>query len=153
MSLSQWANNGWLRPHETSPREIQDLLAIVARDLADAKGEISADWRFGIAYNAALKLCTILLHASGYRPEKTLQHYRTLHALPLILGPEWREDADYLDACRIKRNTVEYDRAGCATKKDAVELIEFTQELRDAVRAWLQANHIELLLPEDRQDG
>ena len=49
-------------------------------------GDISADWRFGIAYNAALKLCTILLYAEGYRPEKTLQHYRTIQALPLILG-------------------------------------------------------------------
>jgi len=35
-------------------------------------GNISADSQFGIAYNAALKLCTLLLHTSGYRPEKTL---------------------------------------------------------------------------------
>lgn len=149
MSLSQWANNGWLRPHQTSAKEVQDLLAIVKRDLADAEGDISADWRFGIAYNAALKLCAILLYASGYRPEKTLQHYRTLQALPLILGPERKADAEYLDACRIKRNTVEYDCAGGATKKDALELIEFTRELREAVMAWLQQNHVELLLPAD----
>jgi hypothetical protein len=37
-----------------------------------------------IAYNAALKLCTILLFASGWRPEKNLAHYRTLTALPLM---------------------------------------------------------------------
>ncbi len=151
MSLKQWANNGWLRPHTTSPKEIQDLLAIVKRDLADATGDISADWQFGIAYNAALKLCTVLMHASGYRPEKTLQHYRTLQALPLILGPERKADADYLDACRIKRNTVEYDYAGAATRKDAQELIEFCKELRKAVIAWLEREHIELTLPEDKQ--
>lgn len=75
MSLKQWADNKWLKPHQTSPQEIAGLLAIVERDLEDATGSISPDWRFGIAYNAALKLCTILLHASGYRPEKTLQHY------------------------------------------------------------------------------
>ena len=74
MSLSQWANNGWLRAHETSPKEVQDLL---------------------------------------------------------------------------KRNTVEYDYAGGAAKKDAQELIEFTRELRDAVMTWLQQNHVELLLPAD----
>ena len=151
MSLRQCASNGWLRPHETSPNEIQDLLAIVKRDLADATGDISADWQFGIAYNAALKLCTVLMHASGYRPEKTLQHYRTLQALPLILGAERKADADYLDACRIKRNTVEYDYAGAATRKDAKELIEFTLELREAVIAWLEREHIELTLPEDKQ--
>ena len=149
MSLQQWANNGWLKAHQTSPKEIQDLLKIVERDLSDAVVEdISADWRFGIAYNAALKLCTILIYVSGYRPEKALQHYRTLQALPLLLGPNRRADADYLDACRIKRNTVEYDYAGGATKKDADELIAFTQELRVDVRTWLHENHIELLLPD-----
>jgi len=147
MSLQQWANNGWLKPHRTSPREIQDLLEIVKRDLADADGDISADWRFGIAYNAALKLCTILMYASGYRPEKTLQHYRTLQALPLIIGPDRKADADYLDACRIKRNTVEYDRAGGATKNDADELIAFCLELREDVLKWVRANHVELLGP------
>ncbi|MGE0128757.1 MAG: hypothetical protein AB7U82_11815 [Blastocatellales bacterium] len=75
-------------------------MAIVARDLADAECDISADWRFGIAYNAALKLCTILLHASGYRPEKTLQHYRAIAALPEILGEQWKDEADYLETCR-----------------------------------------------------
>ena len=59
MSLRQWADNGWLRPHKTSAKEISDLLRIVERDLQDAAGSISADWQFGIAYNAALKLCTI----------------------------------------------------------------------------------------------
>ena len=88
MSLKQWADNGWLRPHKTRAKEVAGLLAIVERDLVDAEGEISADWRFGIAYNAALKLCTILLYTSGYRPERSLQHYRTIAALPLILGDE-----------------------------------------------------------------
>ena len=151
MSLQQWANNGWLRPHQTSPQEIQDLLAIVQRDLTDAEGNISADWQFGIAYNAALKLCTILLYASGYRAEKTLQHYRSLQALPLILGPGRKSDADYLDACRSKRNTVEYDRAGAATKQDAKELTAFTRELREAVIKWLEQQHIELLLPKEHR--
>jgi len=94
MSLKQWADNGWLRAHKTSPKEVAGLLAIVERDLVDAEGAISADWRFGIAYNAALKLCTILLHASGYRPERALQHYRTIAALPLVLGDKRKDDDD-----------------------------------------------------------
>ncbi len=145
MSLQQWADNGWLRKHQTSPQEISDLFAIVARDLADAEGDISADWRFGIAYNAALKLCTILLHASGFRPEKTLQHYRSITALPLILGAKWEDDADYLDTCRRKRNIAEYDRAGVATTQDASELVEFCQTLRKEVTAWLSKHHPELV--------
>ena len=145
MSLEQWANNGWLRSHNTSAREIADLLAIVDRDLKDAEGDISADWQFGIAYNAALKLCTILLHASGYRPEKSLAHYRTLAALPLILGERHKDDANYLDTCRTKRNTAEYDRAGVTTEEDAGELIGFVRELRAEVIDWLRKNHPKLL--------
>ncbi len=87
MSLQQWASNGWLKSHKSSSKEISNLLAIVERDLKDAKqNAISEDWQFGIAYNAALKLCTILLYAEGYRPEKNLAHYRTLQALPVVLG-------------------------------------------------------------------
>jgi hypothetical protein len=145
MSLQQWAENGWLRPHQTSTQEITDLLAIVARDLADTAGNISADWRFGIAYNAALKLCVIPLHASGYRPEKTLQHYRTIAALPEILGDQWKDAADYLETCRRKRNIVEYDRAGVVTEQDASELAAFCEELRQEVLAWLNMNHPHLV--------
>lgn len=146
MSLKDWEANGWLRSHLSSPKEIAGLLSIVERDLNDAAAsELSADWKFGIAYNAALKLCTILLHSSGYRPEKTLQHYRTLAALPMILGDSRKDDAAYLDACRIKRNTVEYDTAGAATDADAEELLNFATELRQEVLIWLKKNHPDLM--------
>ncbi len=71
MTLKNWLEYGWLRAHKSSKKEISDLFQIIDRDLQDAAGDISTDWRFGIAYNAALKLCTILLRAEGYRPEKT----------------------------------------------------------------------------------
>lgn len=144
MSLKQWADNRWLRSHQTSAKEIGDLLRIVDRDLEDAKKDISADWQFGIAYNAALKLCTILLYAEGYKPEKNLAHYRTLEALSLILGSEYQDDVDYLQACRVKRNEVEYDSVGGATTKDAKELSEFVIELRSNVLSWLKKNHPKL---------
>ena len=71
MTLKQWFENSWLRRHKTKPREITDLLHIVDRDLEDARERhISNDWRFGIAYNAALKLCTMLLYAEGDRAQK-----------------------------------------------------------------------------------
>jgi uncharacterized protein (UPF0332 family) len=141
MSLEQWAKNGWLRPHKSSRQEIANLLEIVDRDLKDAESNISSDWRFGIAYNAALKLCTILLHASSYRPEQKLGHYRTITALPLILGEEQNDNAEYLDFCRGKRNTVEYDAAGSVTRDEARELISFAKEMRQGVLDWLKKNH------------
>ena len=145
MSLKQWADNGWLKPHRTSPKEISSLLSIVERDLNDARGDISSDWRFGIAYNAALKLCRILLAAEGYRPSHELQHYRTLAALPEILGEAKKADAEYLNDCRKKRNIVEYDDVGGASGSDVDELIGFVKEFKDEVIAWLKKNHPDLL--------
>ena len=145
MSLKQWADNSWLKPHQTSRDEIKNLLDIVDRDMLDAGSAISTDWRFGIAYNAALKLCTILLYAEGYRPSRELQHYRTLAAFPEILGETRKADAEYLDDCRKKRNIVEYDYIGGASESDVDELIGFVKDLRDEVINWLKRNHPELL--------
>ncbi len=145
MTLREYAAKGWLRPHTTSAREIKDLLTIVNRDLDDAAQKtLSADWRFGIAYNAALKLCTIVLHASGYRPGHGSHHMRTIAALPHILPNRTQEDADYLDACRRKRNIVEYDCAGGASHGEADELGEFARELLREVLEWLRNEHQEL---------
>ncbi len=146
MTLEVWHKNGWLRPHQTNRQQISDLFAIVDRDLADAKtARLSNDWQFGIAYNATLKLCTILLYAEGYRPEKNLAHFRTLAALPLVLGSKWKNDADYLDSCRSKRNTAEYDIAGRTSPEEAQELIDFGFELQAEVLIWLKENHPEFI--------
>lgn len=146
MSLQQWQNNGWLRPHKTDKEEISNLLAIADRDIADAANpQLSDDWKFGIAYNAALKLCTIMLYAAGYRPENTLAHYRTLLAIEFTIGPHRKEDAVYLDACRAKRNTVEYDNIGGASHAEAQELLDFTKELKIEVLKILQEQHPDLV--------
>lgn len=145
MTLKQWQTNGWLKVEPTSRDEIANMLAMVDRDLKDAAGSISPDWRFGIAYNAALKLCTILVRAEGYRPSHGLQHYRAIMAMPLVLGQKKKDDANYLDSCRTKRNTVEYDYIGGASDADADELIEFATELKAEVMKWLKDNHPKLL--------
>lgn len=146
MSLSQWQNNGWLRPHKTDKEEISNLLAIADRDIADAANPmLSDDWKFGIAYNAALKLCTVMLYAAGYRPEKTLAHYRTLMSIEFTIGPHRKEDTVYLDACRTKRNTVEYDNIGGASPTEARELLDFTKELKIEVLTLLRKNHPDLI--------
>ena len=134
MSLLQWQNNGWLLPHVTDKNEIANLLAIVDRDMEDAAADgISDDWKFGIAYNAALKLATIMLYAAGFKPEKNLAHYRTLLAIEFTIGVHRKDDAAYLDACRVKRNIVEYDNIGGASHAEAIELLDFVKELKEEV--------------------
>ena len=145
-SLQRWQANGWLRVHTPTRAEMANLLAIAARDLNDARETaISNDWRFGIAYNAALKLCSILVHAEGYRPEHSLNHFRTIAALPLILGSARAADAEYLETCRRTRNTIEYDRVGIASQSETDALIAFVAEFLDDVRRWLRTRHPELV--------
>jgi hypothetical protein len=56
-----------------------------------------------------------------------------------------KDDADYLELCRIKRNKAEYDRTGVATEQDAEELIEFAKDLRNSVMDWLKQHRPELV--------
>jgi hypothetical protein len=138
MSIDNLIKSGVLIKQESSKDEIADLLKIVERDLEDsAQTEISDDWQFGIAYNAALKLANILVRASGYRVKGQGQHMNTIAMIPFILGEHKNEDRDYLDACRRKRNIVEYDCVGGATSEDVKELREFVKEFQKEVLVWL----------------
>ena len=46
MSLEKWVEYGWLRREPTSPGEIEDLLGIVDRSLADSKVEAVSSQNF-----------------------------------------------------------------------------------------------------------
>lgn len=61
----------------------------------------------------------------------------TFAMIPFILGVHKKDDSDYLDACRRKRNIVEYDCVGGATAEDVKELREFVLEFQKEVLAWL----------------
>lgn len=154
MSLKQWLANGWLKPHRTDAAELANLLAIVDRDVADSTSpSLSDDWKFGIAYNAALKLCTMALYAAGYMPEKSLAHYRTLLSVEFTLGPHRKADAAYLDACRAKRNHVEYDYVQGASGAEAAELLAFVRELRREVIEKLAQTYPELVATKPPQSS
>jgi hypothetical protein len=145
MNLSEWAKAGWLKPHAPTKQQVAAIFSVVDRDLEDSKQRLSPDGRFNIAYNAALQLCSIVLLAEGWKPDKLHAHHRTISSLPIILGKERQNDADYLDACRGKRNGLEYDAAGKVSSTEAKELREFAVELRELVIRWLSERHAKLL--------
>jgi hypothetical protein len=89
MSLQGSLRNGWVTEHKTSKEEIRALLGIIDRDLATSQMvSIPSDWRFAIAYNAALQVATAALAASGYRASREGHHYRTIHSLELTVGTD-----------------------------------------------------------------
>ena len=146
MKLKKWVTERHLRPHQTTKAEISNLLAIVERDSRDAMvSELSIDARFVTAYNAALKLCTVVLYASCYRTSGAGAHFYTIEAMSEILMEGARKDADYLDACRTQRNHAEYDFVDVASDEEVEELIQFVGELKARVLTWMEKNHNDLM--------
>lgn len=145
MSLKAWCDNRWLTEHESSPQEVANLLTVIDRDLEDAKiDRLSADWRLGISYNAALQLAILALAASGYRAERPRAHERAIQSLALTVGID-RAVLDTLDAVRRKRNQSNYEIAGTASHSEAEEVSALSSDLRVKVMDWLQREHPELL--------
>ena len=144
MSLQDWYKNGWLREHRTNRQEIQDLISVVERDLADCQvSGLSADWRLGIAYNAALQMAKAALAAAGYRAARDAHHFRVIESLALTLSME-PEIVTRFDAFRRKRNQAEYDQAGCVSDHEAEEMIELAVQIHQDALRWLRTEHPEL---------
>lgn len=112
MSLADWLANRWIVAHQATVEEIADLFAIVDRDLKDAAvPRLSADWRVGITYNAALQLATLAMAAEGYRPGRDRAHERAILSLRDTAEIS-RNVVDLLDVTRRKRNQANYELAG-----------------------------------------
>jgi hypothetical protein len=145
MSFAGWQRSKWLTAHKSSPEEVAALLAIVERDLANAKvAGLGDDWKFNIAYNAALQAATAALAAAGFRAAREQHHYRTIQSLALTIG--WPADkVGQFDRFRKKRNTIGYETAGVVSEREVREMHELATELRDDVLAWLKKHHPKLL--------
>lgn len=145
MSLKDWARNGWLTEHKTSPQEIADLLHVANRDLADCQAEgLSPDWHLNIAYNAALQLATATLAASGYRASREAHHYRVVQSLAFTIRAD-QGLIRQLDQFRKKRNLSDYERAGLVSEQEAEEMESLARDLRKQVQERLKTNPPQLM--------
>ena len=119
MSLASYSRNRWIRRHETSQREIADLLALADRDIGQSQTPgLGSEWRFDIAYNAVLQLATATLAAAGYQAERANKHMRVIECL---------------------------ERIGAVSESEAQELIAEAKALRGEVETWLREEYPELL--------
>ncbi len=146
MTLQRYLEISWIRPHQTSPEEIRDLLAIADRDIGQSQiPGLGPEWRFGIAYNAALQLATAALAATGYQADRQNKHQRTIECLAWTVGLPLGEVA-LLDLCRRKRHTNVYEQIGAISDQEAAEMIGVAQRLQKQVIAWLRRQHPSLML-------
>jgi uncharacterized protein (UPF0332 family) len=146
MSLSDWQKNGWLRAHQATRQEIVDLLGLAERDLKSAKLKgLDEDWRFNIAYNAALQTATAALVACGYTvPKGDSHHFRVIGSLAFTVGLE-KKLVERLDGYRKKRSVSIYDIAGSIAESEAQAMLALARDLFEQVHAWLLTDHPELM--------
>lgn len=144
MSLQSWLQNSWLVQHTSSQEEIGNLLAISDRDLQACRVEkLPADWRFAIAYNAALQAATAALAAAGYRATRDNHHFRIIQSLEFTLASGAKLIGAF-DAFRKKRNLTSYDLAGAISDAEADEMFILASNLRREAEKWIRTTRPEL---------
>src|SRR5215469_14422201 len=129
--------------HTTSIQEISELRRVVARDLADSViPALSEDRRFATAYNAALQTAKMAVACAGYRIASVPGHHSlTFEGAKLALGRSAKQLADFFDACRRKRNEIDYTGATIATVTEAEELIVHAKAFLELVEGWIESAH------------
>ena len=127
--------------HRTSKKEIDDMRALVTRDLADAGiAGLSADRRFATAYNAALQAANMAIACAGFRvTAKTGHHKITFYSANLAVGAGGGKYADYFETCRRKRNVIDYTRSHVATETEAQEIVRKAAEFCEFIEAWIDS--------------
>jgi uncharacterized protein (UPF0332 family) len=131
-----------VQTHKTSKTEIDDLRSAVARNLRDAAiPSLSADNRFGLAYEAALLLAKMAIACAGYRVKGQGAHQTTFAALLLVLGQSLKATASYFDRCRRKRNEISYDMADVVTDTEVEEILDQAGKFQQTVEAWIAKQH------------
>lgn len=146
MSWKKLLTENKVHGHKTSRKELEDLRAVIVRDLEDAAiQELSDDRRFATAYNAALQTAKMSLACAGFRLASTPGHHRlTFEAARLALGTTAVRSLDFFEACRRKRNVIDYDHASVATHTEAEEIVAEAQAFFELVERWIAANHPKL---------
>jgi hypothetical protein len=146
MSWKKLLAENKVHSHKTSRKELGDLRTVIVRDLEDAAiQELSDDRRFATAYNAALQTAKMSIACAGFRLASTPGHHRlTFEAARLALGTTAFRSLDVFEACRRKRNVIDYDHASVATHTEAEEIVAEAQAFFELVEHWIAANHPKL---------
>ena len=122
-------------PHRATPGEIQNLLALAARDVRMARLVMVEDWDWGfsIAYNGILQASRAYMYWCGYRTAADQGHRNTFAFMREALGDEYATLIGYFDRMRSKRNQAIYDVAGRISEHEARTILEKAEEFLQLV--------------------
>ena len=118
MMLEDGVRAGWFRHHRASPAETHSLLDRAALDLRQAsKPGIAGEWRFVMAYNAALGAARAALAAHGYRASRESQHLKVIESLHITVHANSQLVRRFTHL-RKKRHEVIYDSRSAISKAE-----------------------------------
>jgi len=144
MSLQNWLQIGQLINHQATIAEVKNLLGVVDREVADASvAGLSDAGRFTHADDAALLLCKLALHASGFEvPKRAPGHHACwINSLEFTLGATHKGTLIHLSKSSTLRHTSLYTHAGVVQKQDADDLLDVARQLRTDLLNWLRSQH------------
>jgi SAV_6107-like HEPN len=146
MTWNELLANGDAQRHATSRTELENMRALIERDLGDAAVPgLSADRRFATAYNAALQAANMVIACAGYRITARVGHHRiSFESAAFTLGATGQAFTDYFDLCRRKRNLIDYTFSHVASETEAEEILTKTREFCDFVEKWIAAKYPKL---------
>jgi hypothetical protein len=141
MGLEQWQENGWIQAVPVSAEEVQRLLDVADRSLADAGVHgVSNDARVGFAHAATIAAAAGALAATGYRAGRDRHHERLLDSLRYTIEIDG-QTLKQLHQVRRTRNAMTYEKVGETTSAEADAIVARARQTREAVHAWLLKEH------------
>ena len=140
MSWDRLLAAGRIARHRTSAAELDALRGAIALNLGDAAlPGLSADNRYGLAYEAVLLAAKLAVAAAGFRVKAVPgAHRATFEALALALGPSSEPPVSYFELARRRRNEFSYEAAGIVTDREAGEMTREAKRLPQLIEGWLQ---------------
>jgi hypothetical protein len=130
-------------PLVTSEQEVDDLRALIDRDLHDAGlVGLSADRFFATSDDAALQSTKMAIACAGYRVVAKQGHHQVgFAAAELAVGPSVANLIAYFETCRRKRSLLDYDAANIVSDTEATEILAKAREFKQEVEDWIAKNH------------
>ena len=146
MTLREWAaqHPEEIITEEASRTAVPALVAVVAREIADAEGVPSDDGRLEHAFAACVAAARAALCACGYRIRSRAHHYLAIESLQYTLGL-CSEELHRLQTYRRMRARTMYDQVGIASREDAQAALAAAKAVASRLTAWLAQEHSDLL--------
>lgn len=131
-NLARLASSGQLKAEPAARKELEGLVRLGSRQLADArKPALALESRFDLAYGAAHAFSLAALRWHGYRSDNRYLVFQCLQHT-LGVGPEhWR----VLALCHERRNAAQYEGVFDVDEKLMAELVKAADVVRLAVEA------------------